>query len=207
MEELWGSMFLRVPILISISVGLFFTTGCRDEKITTYRVPKETPPTFPAHESMNAPAAAGPSSTTDTPAISITWQAPETWTAKPLGPMRKGSFLIRGDDGSEADVSIISFPGAAGGLGENINRWRGQLKLPPLSTEQIAAATTEFSSGDLKFTVVDFVGEGSNGPTRILGAVLPLGDETYFFKLMGPDALAEKSRQTFLGFIKTVKNR
>ena len=201
-------MFLRVTLFISVSVGLLLAGGCRDEKIATYRVPRETPL---AKELVSAPAANTTPLTTDlTPdptTIPVVWQAPATWVPKALGTMRKGSFLIRSDDGSEADVSIISFPGSAGGLVENLNRWRGQLKLPPLAAEQITSATTELSSGNLKFTVVDFLGEGPAGRTRILGAVLPFGDETYFFKLIGPDAFAEKSRPAFLDFLKTVKTR
>ncbi len=197
-------MFLRVPLFIFVSVTLLFAAGCRDAKIATYRVPRETPS---AKETGIAPAAEATSLTPDPTTIPIVWQAPPTWTPKALGTMRKGSFLIRGDDGSEADVSIISFPGFAGGLVENLNRWRGQLKLPPLTAEQIAGATAELSSGNLKFTVVDFVGEGPAGPTRIIGAVLALSDETYFFKLMGPDVFAEKSRPAFIDFLKTVKTR
>ena len=201
-------MFLRVTLFISVSISLLFAGGCRDEKIAIYRVPRETPLT---KEPVSAPAADATPLTTDlTPdptTIPFAWQPPATWVPKALGTMRKGSFLIRSDDGSEADVSIISFPGSAGGLVENLNRWRGQLKLPPLAAEQITSATTELSSRNLKFTVVDFLGEGPSGHTRILGAVLPFGDETYFFKLIGPDAFAEKSRPAFLDFLKTVKTR
>ncbi|HTJ77567.1 MAG TPA: hypothetical protein VL357_01090 [Rariglobus sp.] len=199
-------MFLRFLPSLSASLVLLCFTGCREQKITTYRVPKENPPAVSPHDDMETADTTAPAS----PAADVgplTWQAPSSWIAKPLGAMRKGSFLVKEDDGTEADVSIISFPGAAGGLAENLNRWRGQVKLPPLSAEELSNASTELSVNNLKFTVVDFSGQGSTGPTRILGAVLSLGDETYFFKLIGPAALAEKARPDFIAFLKTVKNR
>ncbi len=201
-------MFLRSFLPVSASLALLFVAGCRDEKIATYRVPKETPPVIAPADSPASMAALPADSTS--PAADpgpLTWQAPAAWTAKPLGPMRKGSFLVLGTDGAEADFSIVSFPGDAGGLAQNLNRWRGQLKLAALSPDELSAAATPLAVGNLQFTVIDFAGQGATGPTRILGAVLTLPDQSYFFKLMGPDATVESARAAFLDFLKTVKTR
>jgi hypothetical protein len=145
------------------------------------------------------------SASADTATATLTWTAPSAWTVKPLGAMRKGSFTVTGADGAEADLSIISFPGAAGGLLENINRWRGQVQLPPFGPADLNTSATTLESNGHRFTVVDFAGAGPKGQTRILGAVLPLANETYFFKLMGPDALVEQQKPAFIDFLKTVK--
>jgi hypothetical protein len=52
--------------------------------------------------------------------------------------MRIESFKVDGPNASSGDVSITAFPGEAGGLSSNLNRWRGQLQLPPLSNEQLS---------------------------------------------------------------------
>lgn len=160
-----------------------------------------------ANGGVMPPAAEAPADAAGPAASAVTWTAPSAWTPKPLGAMRKGSFSVHGADAAsgEADLSIISFPGAAGGLNENINRWRGQIQLPPLASSDLAGATSTLDVGSLHFTVVDFAGQGPNGTTRILGAVLSLANETYFFKLMGPDALVEQQKSSFLDFLKTVK--
>ena len=50
--------------------------------------------------------------------------------------MRRGSFTIRGEGNATADLSIVALPGAAGGLVENLNRWRGQVGLASLDGAQ-----------------------------------------------------------------------
>jgi len=135
----------------------------------------------------------------------LTWTAPATWTVKPLGQMRKGSFSLPGAGGSEADLSIIAFPGDAGGIAENLNRWRGQVKLDPLSPTELASSAHTLANAGLRFTVVDYVGTTANGPTRLLGAVLPLEKETYFIKLMGPEPVVTQHKEAFMEFLKTIK--
>ena len=134
----------------------------------------------------------------------LTWTAPAHWTAKPASAMRKGSFGIKGA-GGEADLSIIAFPGDTGGLLANLNRWRGQIALPPLSDAQLEGHVTHLDANGLHFDVVDFAGTANGAPTRILGAVLSRPGETWFFKLMGPDALTASEKAAFADFLKTVK--
>ncbi|HEY9154581.1 MAG TPA: hypothetical protein VIM69_05590 [Opitutaceae bacterium] len=140
-------------------------------------------------------------------AHTVTWSAPNAWTTKPLGTMRKGSFTVHGKNGAEADLSVISFPGDAGGVAENLNRWRGQLQLETQDATTLAAASSTIANDNLRFTVVDYTGTTGNGPTRLLGAILPLDSETYFFKLMGPESAVGENKQAFLDFLKTVQVR
>jgi hypothetical protein len=136
---------------------------------------------------------------------SLIWTAPADWQAKPLGAMRIGSFTVSSDAGN-ADISIIAFPGEAGGLLPNINRWRGQLGLAPLAEGDLAGATTALDgAGGLHFTVVDLSGQAAGSPARMLGAILSFEGQTYFFKLTGPDALVTSEKPAFLDFLKTVK--
>ena len=130
----------------------------------------------------------------------LTWTAPATWTVKPNGSMRRGSFAIKGD-GGEADLSITAFPGATGGLEANLNRWRGQVGLPPQSPTEVTAAVEKFSANGLDFMLVDYAGGGN----RLIGAIVPFGGNSWFFKLMGPDALVAGQKDTFREFLHTVK--
>ena len=149
-----------------------------------------------------------PGLSSETPgAHTVTWTAPNSWTTKPLGAMRKGSFTVRGKDGTEADLSIISFPGDAGGVAENLNRWRGQLQLASQDAAALARDSSTIANGNLRFTVVDYSGTTNTGSTRLLGAILPLDNETYFFKLMGPAGAVGENKQAFLDFLKTVQVR
>ncbi len=167
-----------------------------DEKITVYRIPKET-----QTQAMPEPAA-----TTSGASADVTWTAPSDWEEQPASGFRKGSYVVKGAGGGSADVSVISFPQAAGGLMANVNRWRNQLKLPPVANEAEAATPISVAGRDMFF--VDLVSteptEKDGAKTRILGGIFPLGSETWFFKMMGPDQLVESQRDAFKQFLQSV---
>lgn len=133
----------------------------------------------------------------------LTWTAPSHWKPKPSSAMRKGSFAIVGE-GVEADLSITAFPGNVGGDLANLNRWREQIKLPPVTQAEFEAAAQRVERNGLRMTVVDLVGTGA-GAQRILGAMIPHGAATWFVKLMGPDALVAKEKAAFTAFLETIK--
>ena len=55
---------------------------------------------------------------------------------------------------------------------------------------------------------VDLVSEQPIAPDgskpRILGGIFPAGNETWFFKMIGPDALVESQREAFKQFLQSV---
>lgn len=166
-------------------------------------LPDGHPPIGPASGGATGNSMAN--TTVPTGSGSFTWTAPAHWTGKPLGPMRKGSFAIKGADGAEADLAITAFPGDTGGMLANLNRWRGQISLPPIGEAQVDAAIEHFDGDGLHFDIIDLVGTANGTPTRILGAVLSRPAETWFFKLMGPDALVASQKDAFRAFLRTVK--
>ncbi len=137
----------------------------------------------------------------------LTWSAPASWQAKAPGSVRKGSYAIVGDGGATGDLGITAFPGDTGGLLANLNRWRGQISLPPLNEEQLNASREHMDIGPLHVDLVDFAGTANGAPVRIIGAVVPLERETWFFKLMGPDALVAREKAAFRDFLGTVRPR
>jgi hypothetical protein len=117
--------------------------------------------------------------------------------------MRKGSYTVSGE-GGEADLGITAFPGDVGGDLANLNRWRGQIQLPPVTQAEFEAAVQRIEPNGLRMTVVDLVGTGSNAQ-RILGAMIPYSGATWFVKLIGPDALVAKEKAAFMEFLNTIK--
>lgn len=117
--------------------------------------------------------------------------------------MRRGSFRIKSPDGKEADLSVFVFPGAAGGLADNVNRWRGQIGLEPLSSEKLTESLArQKNPAGLDFTIVDLAGANSE---RILGAILQRGPNSWFFKLKGPSELVASEKSAFLDFLNSIK--
>jgi hypothetical protein len=128
----------------------------------------------------------------------LSWTAPPQWTPKAGSAMRKGSYAVSGPEGV-GDVSITAFPGDVGGNLANVNRWRGQLGLPPVS--DLESAVQPLDTNGLRMLVFD----GANNGSRILGAIVPRPGGMWFFKLTGPDALVARTKPAFLEFLQTVK--
>ena len=203
--------FMRHRLVLLSLVTLALVTACREAKVASYRVPKEKPEELPsaaAGSGAASPAAPGMDmASTAVPTASgsdLTWTAPAHWKAKGAAAMRKGSFSVPGENGATADLSITAFPGDVGGELANLNRWRGQIQLPPLQEADLAGVTTRSTHNGLTFVVVDFVSPSANQPARILGAIVPYNNATWFFKLTGPDALVAREKPAFLAFLQTV---
>jgi hypothetical protein len=190
---------LLLPVLLLIS-------ACSDPKIAAYRIAREKPVNLVAPAA--SPMASGNTGDTTlaTAAVpSLLWTAPAHWLAKPVSSVRKGSYAIASDSGATADLSITAFPGDVGGERANLNRWRRQLDLAPLSEGETPADLTRFEHHALAFTVVDFANPAGQPATRLLGAIVPVGSATWFFKLTGPDTLVASEKAAFLAFLKTVR--
>jgi hypothetical protein len=189
---------LRPGALAAVYAGIsLILSSCNNDKVEVYHIPKESVDVAmqSAAGSLAAP------SPTDNP---VQWTKPGGWNAQPLSEMRLGSFKVDGAGGSSADISVTAFPGEAGGLGSNLNRWRGQLQLPSLSDEGLSSVIQRTEVENVPAYLVDFQTENNNPkPSRILGAVFQTADRTWFVKMTGPPDLLESQRQKFLDFVRS----
>jgi len=167
--------------------------ACRDKSVTSYRIPKEP-------DSDQAPDAAQPG------APAIRWTVPADWRPQPASAMRQGSFLVAGAAGAAADVSVVSFPGTGGDDLANINRWREQLGLAPVSVADLSGQVQSLAASAGQFVFADLAGTvAEKGDVRILGAWLRQPDRVWFFKMMGPSELVEAQRGVFTAFLQSVR--
>ena len=68
------------------------------------------------------------------------------------------------------------------------------------------SATRKIDAIGFQVTTVDFAGTAAGAPTRVLGAIVPVGDSTWFFKLTGPVGLLEREQATFTAFLLTIRS-
>lgn len=219
---MWWPAMLPRPLLCAALI-LLLTAGCRDREITSYRAPKDPAAAAPqsgaasTNELPDGHPTIGAASTPVGDAMagtavpkggdSLTWTAPAHWIAQPDRPMRKATFAVKGDAGATADLSITAFPGDTGGVPANLNRWRGQIGLPPLPETEVTAGLEHLEANGLHVDVVDMAGAVGGSPTRLLGAIIPHRGETWFVKLTGPDALVAREKSALLEFLRTVRPR
>jgi hypothetical protein len=208
---------LARPVLFALAALLVLPAACRKAEIASYRVPKEKDPQLPfaggSNPSAGAPSApsSGGGAMANTPVATadgpgLTWTAPAEWKLKPAAAMRKATYGVAGD-GGEAELTITAFPNDVGGEIANFNRWRGQVRLPPLAENDFGASVTRFTANGLSFAVGDFANAQApaSGAQHIVGAIVPFAGSTWFFKLSGPDALVAGAKPAFLEFLKTVQ--
>lgn len=208
-------MRCRLPVLSASVVGLcLLALGCKKHEIQSYRVQKETstvaapavPPTTPAASTPAGEMA----SMANTPVATaqgagLVWTAPAHWTAKAASAMRRGTFTMKGTDGAEAELSITAFPGDVGGPLANVNRWRGQIQLPPITDAELQRDLVHLDFNGLHFDVIDIAGAPGANAQRIVGASVAHEGSTWFFKLMGPDRVVAAEKQAFLTFLQTIR--
>lgn len=192
-----------LPVLIA---------GCHRAEVTSYRIPAEKDPDLglaapmaqSAPDSGTGAPAAGPAmADTAVPVAEgpgLAWSAPADWQSRTPGPMRKATFIVPDSGGATAELSITAFPSDVGGELANVNRWRGQVQLPPVDVSGLDGAVTRWQQSGLTLTFVDCAGPSQG----ILGAIIPFNGGTWFFKLSGADAVLARQKSAFVAFLRTI---
>ena len=92
------------------------------------------------------------------------WQLPAGWKEAPGNAVRFATIVVPFDGKPlEITVNAASWTSKDESLLPNVNRWRGQLQLPPIAEDKIAESTHESKAGDLPITIVDLRGHFAGG--------------------------------------------
>lgn len=137
-------------------------------------------------------SAGEPATTTDK--SSHKWEVPETWKPAKAGQMQVARFSAPG-----GEVFVSVFPSDTGGTLANVNRWRRQLSLPEVDEKGLAALVGPLDASAPKAVLVDM----SNDKQRMLGAIVPRGEQWWFYKLLGDAAAVGAERDNFIRFAKS----
>jgi len=200
--------FPRSLLCLLLVGGLFF--GCKDKTaVRVYRVSKAEAPRESAPMSPEMPAAPVESGAPAAQPPQFTGTPPPHWEAQSLSAMRQASYLVKGDGGATADISLVALSGPAGGVLDNINRWLSQLGQPPITGEQLAQIARHVTSPLGDVTVVDLEGLPQGGDAakdgRIVAGIVSGDGGSFFFKMRGNAALAESQKEAFLEWIGSVR--
>jgi hypothetical protein len=130
-----------------------------------------------------------------------TWTVPAGW-AKLDGekPMRVATFKA-GEGANAVEVAVSVFPGDVGGLLGNVNRWRGQVKVAPLTQEQLATNITPFEVPGFAGNTMRIKGDAQH----MLGAAIKevKAERTWFIKILGAPAAIDAQEAAFVAFAKS----
>jgi len=135
------------------------------------------------------------------------WQVPNGWQDAGGGQFLVAKFIVPGPGNSQAAVNVSMLQGDGGGLAANVNRWRNQLGLAPLEGADLNQSLTavDTQGGKASFVELNGTDARTGQSSRLVGAIVPLGDRTWFYKLMGNAQAVEGQKAAFTDFVKTAK--
>ena len=213
----WSTIPRFLPAVI-VPAGMLFTLCCsRDQGNRTSAVPIAPAPLpaggVPGGMPMGAPLGgptgmpqgAMPDGHLPEPPgpmakNALKWTLPRGWTRTAGSGMRFATLTPPGP--GNAVLSVVMLPGAAGTELANVNRWRGQIALPPLDLRALGTArqTVQCKAGTV--AVYDFTGEGE---VRMVTGILATHDgDTWFLKLIGDKDRVSKAKPAFMKYLETL---
>jgi hypothetical protein len=129
------------------------------------------------------------------------YRLPDGWEVLPPAPMRELGFEVAGREDATCTFAIL--PGTGGGLAANVNRWRKQMSLDPLTEDQIAELPRRRFLGEESVEVDlegTYVGMGGTEPiekARMFGLIVVVEQASAFLKMVGPADVVAAERQAF----------
>jgi hypothetical protein len=131
----------------------------------------------------------------------IKYTLPKGWKETPPVAPQIHRFVT----GDPDDPVVISISSAGGGRVDNIDRWRRQVGLGPISQDELASAVSPTQVFDLKAEQIEIIGPPGEKQQAILGVIAPSGRTSWFIKLQGPVKPALEQKKNFEAFVKSLQ--
>ena len=128
----------------------------------------------------------------------ISWDIPSDWEEIQGNSFSLAIYkILNTTDYSE--ISITQFPDDAGGIENNVNRWRRQVDLPSEKIERIIS-DADFNSNSIgKFSMHEIINKKSP-ELAFLCMIMPLKNSTVFVKLKSTIDGVGELKKTFYKF-------
>ncbi len=131
------------------------------------------------------------------------WTVPAGWQFDPEPRrMRLATYLVE-DPGGQVEVAMTRFPGQVGGRLANVNRWRGQMGLAPITDGELGSTLDEFSAPGFEGYQVRI--DSDAGVMLAAGVFDEALDQTWFVRatISGPTA-ADRLQDDFFGVARSI---
>jgi hypothetical protein len=148
-----------------------------------------------------------PTSPTTSSSPKFSYKAPSGWSPGELEVSRGGISIRRDavfevkDGDNRVEITVTKLPAAAGATLPNVNRWRGQIGLNPISSEQFEKEKKQLEIAGQPADYVQFSESGQS----ILGVIAERDGLAWFIKLQGHAGLADRERQNFEDFARSIR--
>lgn len=147
----------------------------------------------------------------------LTFKAPTTWKrTPPASQMRLAQLQIDPAEGDKepAELQVFAFPGGAGSVQANVDRWQGQFQDKEGNRPKVVSEKRKGKNADVTFVevagrYVAAVRPGSSEKLdkpdyRLLGAIVVTPDVAYFLKMVGPEKTMTAAKPAFDELIRSI---
>ena len=179
---------------------LFLLSGCQSGKTDVFRIPKEVysvsgedPVEMPSFDSSHH----------HEPGMPLHWVVPKFWEVLPVSGVRKGHFKLSFPGFSDSELTVTSFPGQAGGILPNVNRWRTQLGLSTVTVEDLPSLIENKRYGTHKMVYVSLRNAEQN--QEMIVAIAFFKGESWFFKVTGATDSVDRAMSSFSFFLSSIE--
>ena len=162
------------------------------------------------------------------PGPPVKYAVPAGWKELPSGGMRYAAFAVSPADPA-AIVTVVPLGSEMGNRLPNVNRWEQQIGLSPSTEADLAKVTQPLEVGAVKGDLIDLTGpttppappvsEATTAPStapatspstapasqRMIVAILPQGDRTWYFKLTGRADVVAEQKPNFDAFVRSIR--
>lgn len=141
-------------------------------------------------------AADGPGTTQTVDVGGLTFEAPASWKkVQPKNSMRRAQLNPPAASGDKdpAELAVFAFPGGAGTVQQNVQRWQSQFqdaagKAPKVESRAVKGKNIDVTRVEVAGTYTDsLAGKGPQPDFRLLGAIVETPGAAFFLKLVGPE--------------------
>jgi len=148
----------------------------------------------------------------------LTFAAPASWKTIPTSSaMRRVQLTVEPIEGDDypAELVVFAFPGGAGTVEANIERWRKLFKdkdgnPPRIDSKKVSGKNVEVTRVETSghYYPAQFPGrpaEPDRPDARLLGAIVMADDASYYVRMVGPNKTMTKLRPVFDELLGTIK--
>ncbi len=140
----------------------------------------------------------------------LSFEAPAAWkSSKPTSPIRLAQLAVDPvvGDTDKAELLVFAFPGGAGSVEANVQRWRGQFvdadgQPPRVNTSKRKGKNVDVTVVETGGRFVAPVQPGSpetndKADYKLLGAIVETPSVSYFLKMVGPSKTMTEAKAGF----------
>jgi hypothetical protein len=148
----------------------------------------------------------------------LAFEAPASWkSSPPSSQMRRAQLKVEPLEGDDypAELVVFAFPGGAGTVEANIERWRKLFKdsdgnPPKIESKRVKGKNVEVTRVETSghYHPAQFPGrpaEPDRPDARLLGAIVMGDGASYYIRMVGPNKTMTKLRPVFDELLSTIK--